>query len=208
MVAQIISSIGHVFLLILFVRIWEMDVDGLGYAYMLTNFSNFLFVTIYSHCITDIKPALFWPTRDTFHGWYAYLAIGIPAMIMLIAEAWAFQVMGIFSGLISVTDQAVNTVIITLIALMFMIPVGIQSAAAALIGEQIGANQVRIAKSYFKLMSLCVFILIFAVQMLFWFGRGPIIRMFTNDPDVEELALKSTFIVVLAYVPDCIQGSI
>ena len=61
-------------------------------------------------------------------------------MIMLIAEAWAFQVMGIFSGLISVTDQAVNTVIVTLIALMFMIPVGIQSAAAALIGEQIGAN--------------------------------------------------------------------
>ena len=48
--------------------------------------------------------------------------------------------MGIFSGLISVTDQAVNTVIVTLIALMFMIPVGIQSAAAALIGEQIGAN--------------------------------------------------------------------
>ena len=57
-------------------------------------------------------------------------------------------------------------------------------------------------------MSFCVFILIFAVQMLFWFGRGPIIRMFTNDPAVEELALKSIFIIVLAYVPDCIQGSI
>ena len=116
--------------------------------------------------------------------------------------------MGIFSGLIGVTDQAVNTVIITLIALMFMIPVGIQSAAAALIGEYIGANQMRIAKSYFKLMSFCVFFLIFAVQMLFWFNRGPIIRMFTNDPDVEELALKSIFILILAYAVDCIEGSI
>ena len=57
-------------------------------------------------------------------------------------------------------------------------------------------------------MSLCSIIVIVAVQMLFWFGRGPIIRMFTNDPDVEELALKTIFIVVLAYVPDGIQGSI
>ena len=119
MVAQIISSICHVFLLMLFIWRWEMNVDGLGYATMLTYFSNFLFVTIYSHCITSIKPALFWPTRDTFHGWYAYLAIGIPSIVMLMAEGWAFQVMGIFSGLISVADQAVSGVMVTLIALMF-----------------------------------------------------------------------------------------
>ena len=67
-----------------------MDVDGLGYATMVTYLLTFLFVTVYSHCIKEIKDALFFPTRDTFHGWYAYLAIGIPAMVMIMAEGWAF----------------------------------------------------------------------------------------------------------------------
>ena len=62
---------------------------------------------------------------DIFTGWYSYLAIGIPAMVMLCAENFCFEVMGILSGLISVNDQAVNTIIFSVIAIMFMIPLGI-----------------------------------------------------------------------------------
>ena len=56
---------------------------------------------------------------DSFTGWYQYLGIGIPAMIMLMAEGYAFQVMGILAGLISFNDQAVNTIMITCVSLMF-----------------------------------------------------------------------------------------
>ena len=48
--------------------------------------------------------------------------------------------MGAFAGLISVVDLAVNTIILVLIGFMFMIPVGVQSAACAIIGQYIGAN--------------------------------------------------------------------
>ena len=71
---------------------------------------------------------------------------------MLLAEGWAFNVMGVFAGLISVTDQAANTILLMIIAIMFMVPMGIQSAASAIIGEQIGANRVQIAKQYFYVM--------------------------------------------------------
>ena len=57
-------------------------------------------------------------------------------------------------------------------------------------------------------MSVFVIVLIVVMQLIFWFARGPIIRMFTNDSAVEELALKTIFIIVLNYAPDCIQGCV
>jgi multidrug resistance protein, MATE family len=100
---------------------------------------------------------------------------------MLLAEGWAFNVMGVFAGLISVTDQAANTILLMIIAIMFMVPMGIQSAASAIIGEQIGANRVQIAKQYFYVMVyVCVGLLIL-VQMLIYSFKEQIVGVFTSD---------------------------
>lgn len=61
---------------------------------------------------------------------------------MLLAEKWAFNILSVLIGLVSVDDQAVHMILLSLNAIMFMVPNGISSAAAALIGEQIGANNV------------------------------------------------------------------
>ena len=84
---------------------------------------------------------------------------------------------------------------------------GIQSAACAIIGEQIGANRVPLAKEYFRLMSIITLMLLVVVQTLFYFGKGPIVRVFTTDPEVAELADSLVYIIVLAFIPDIIQGS-
>ena len=100
---------------------------------------------------------------------------------MLLAEGWAFNVMCVFAGLISVTDQAANTILLMIIAIMFMVPMGIQSAASAIIGEQIGANRVQIAKQYFYVMVyVCVGLLIL-VQMLIYSFKEQIVGVFTSD---------------------------
>ena len=92
---------------------------------MLTYFTMFLFTTIYAHCIPALKETLLCPDRTTFTGWGGYLHISLPATVMLLAEGWAFNVLGVLAGLISVTDQAVNTILLMLIAIMFMVPMGI-----------------------------------------------------------------------------------
>ena len=104
MFAQIFSATLHIPLCILFVKKWDYEVNGLGIASSITYISMYIFVTIYSHCLKDIKEALFFPTRDSFLGWGQYLQTSIPSVIMMCAEGWAFQVMGIFAGLISVND--------------------------------------------------------------------------------------------------------
>ena len=116
--------------------------------------------------------------------------------------------MGIFAGLISVNDQAVNSMIMGFAGVMFMVPLGIQSAANAIIGESIGANRVREAYFQFKIMSYITLIATTIVMLLIYVYRLALIRFFTNDKDVETIALGCIPIIIIGFLPDCIQGSI
>lgn len=208
MVAQAIAVVLHIFLCFMCTSKWELGIRGLGIATMLSYFSMFVFVTIYSHCIPSIQKALFWPTKDTFTGWGPYLSIGLPAMVMLMAECWAYQVMGVFAGLISIVDQATNTIIATMVGALFMVPVGIASAATAIIGANIGANQVKTAWANFRVMSVVTMGFMLIIGAIFFFARGPLVRLFTNDEEVAALAESCMYLIVLAFFPDCVQGSI
>ena len=207
MYAQIISSVLHIVLCIFMVMRLNMGVEGLGIATMITYFLMYLFTILYALCIPQIRKAMFCPNKDSFTGWWDYLSISLPATVMLLAEGWAFNVLGIIAGLISVNDQAVNTILLQLIAIMFMVPMGIQSAACAIIGEQIGANRVPLAQEYFKVMCNIVLLLLLLVQTLVFFGRESIVSVFTKDDEVAELANNCVYIIVIAFFPDMIQGS-
>lgn len=104
MVAQVISSILHVVLCIYCVERLEMGVRGLGFATMVAYFCMFFFTAIYAYFIKAVRMALHCPNKESFKGWKEYLAISGPATIMLLAEGWAFNVLGVLAGLISVTD--------------------------------------------------------------------------------------------------------
>ena len=208
MYAQVISSVLHLLLCIFCVTKFDMGVSGLGIATLITYFAMFLITLTYGFCVSQLRKVFVWPSRDCLRGWGEYLAISLPATVMLLAEGWAFNVLGVLSGLISVTDQAVNTILLMIIAIMFMVPMGIQSAACAIIGEQIGANRVSVAKAYFKVMSWATLFLLFIIQITFYTFKHQIVAVFTTDPAVDELANKCFFIIMLAFLPDCIQGSI
>ena len=89
MFAQIFSATLHIPLCFLFVKQWDYGIKGLAYASLITYMSMFAFVTTFSHCLMDLKEALFWPTKDSFTGWGQYFRIGFPSVIMLSAGCWA-----------------------------------------------------------------------------------------------------------------------
>ena len=208
MVAQVISAVLHLLLCLFYVGPNDAGVRGLAYATLISYFCMYIFTELYSLCIPDISKAIFWPNRDTFTGWSDYLATSLPSIVMLVAECWALNVMGVFAGLISVTDQAAYTILAMIVQVMFMFPLGIQSAASAIIGEQIGANRVALAKAYFKLMSIVCLCLLLIVQLLVYSLREQVVRAFTIDEKVFETTNATVFIIVLAFIPDMIQGSI
>ena len=53
-------------------------------------------------------------------------------------------------------------------------------------------------------MSVITLMLLVVVQAIFYFGKGPIVRVFTTDDSVAELADSCVYIIVLAFIPDII----
>ena len=125
MIAQIVASLIHIPLCVLFVTKWDMGVKGLGYATMVTYFCMLIFISTYAFSITAVRQSLSWPNKASFANWGEYLGIGLPSAVMLVAEGWAFNILGIFAGIIGINDQAAFTILHSFNSILFMIAVGV-----------------------------------------------------------------------------------
>ena len=111
MLAMIGATILHVLWCYLFVVRMQLAVIGLGMATSLTYLVMFLMITLYARCVSRISDALFCFERDVFSGWGEYFKLGVPAMIMICAEDWAFQIMTFLAGIMGVKYQAAMVII-------------------------------------------------------------------------------------------------
>ena len=101
-----------------------MGIRGLGLATSLTNFNLLCFTMVYCKCSAKIRQALTPLSRDCLRGWSEYLKVSLPSTIMICSEWWAFEILTVISGLISVEAQAVQTVVTSGCAILFEIPLG------------------------------------------------------------------------------------
>ena len=85
------------------------------------------------------------------------------------------------AGIIGVVDQAAQAIIVSWGAILFMAPLGIQEAASGVIGNCIGANNVKLAKRFFKLILTLNFIVSLTLSLLTFFLRDHIAAIFTED---------------------------
>ena len=161
-------------------------------------------LTIHLHCIKEVHEALFLPDRSAFMNWMPHLRISCPATFMIVLEVWAVEVLGVFAGWISINDQAVNSILQCFNSVMFMVPIGAQAAACALIGEQIGANNVKQAREFLKVIVILTVGVIVTIQTLMLVFREEIVNIFTDDKEVREQTISTMVYVVAAFAPDCI----
>lgn len=64
-----------------------------------------------------------------------YFYLGIPSALMICIEWWAYEVITILAGYISVEAQATQVVLTNIGALIWMISLGLQQAACCYIGH-------------------------------------------------------------------------
>ena len=97
---------------------------------------------------TDFQDMVFWYDKTCYKGIGTFLKIGVPGMLMLCFEWWAFELLAIFTGLIGVNELAAEVVIINMISFIFMLPLGISYSASALTGNYLGEGKIDLAKRY------------------------------------------------------------
>ena len=198
MLAQMGATLLHFLWLYLFVIKWQLEVLGLGIATAATYLTMLVMVEIYSHCfLPRIKVSLFCPGREVFENWGEYFKLGVPATVMWCAEFWAFEIMVLLSGVIGIKEQAAMVIMFQVVSETYMINMGLQEASAALIGNQIGAVNVPLAKRYHKVIfCLCLTSGIIISILLFKYNTV-LIKLFTEDQILIDLS--KTVFGVLCY---------
>ncbi|MCC6349567.1 MAG: MATE family efflux transporter [Candidatus Eisenbacteria bacterium] len=133
------------------------------------------------------------------------LRLGLPIGGQVSVEFGSFAAISIFAGWFGAEALSGHQIAINLASLAFMVPAGIGSAAAVLVGHAIGDNDApharRVAASALILgvsfMALCA--------VVFRFAPGPFARIYTSVPEVVAIAVALIPVAGLFQVFDGVQ---
>jgi MATE family multidrug resistance protein len=133
------------------------------------------------------------------------LAVGVAAAVSQAVEAGAFSAMTVIAGRISADVVSGYQIILNLLALIFMIALGLSAATAVLVSEAIGrrspedaarAGWTGIGVNAIGMVLASIVVLIFA---------EPIGRLYTADVALAALIASLMWIASLATLPDGTQ---
>ena len=136
----------------------------------------------------------------------AILRLGAPAAGQLLLEVGVFAVVGALAGRITPEAAAANTIVLNIIAFIFMIPYGIGTAAAVRVGHAIGRRDpagARRAGWAAILMTLAVMTM---SAVLLASGPAVLIREFSGDLEVIEIGLGLMLVAAVFQLFDGLQA--
>jgi MATE family multidrug resistance protein len=150
---------------------------GAALATNLTYFLNLVICELLMLRNAKIRLTYRLPNKSMFKNIWHYLSIGVPGAMMLCFEWWAFELLALLSGLISVEAQAAEIVVINMASFFFMVPLGTSYAASALTGFFLGEGKINQAKKYGHLT--LVFSTIITIAIVVLLGCFDISKLFT-----------------------------
>jgi MATE family multidrug resistance protein len=127
---------------------------------------------------------------------WAIARLGLPAAIQLTLEVGVFASVSAMAATIAPVAVAANQVVLNIVSFFFMVPLGISSAAAVRVGQAVGRQDphgVRLA-GWAALGITVAFAL--AMSVAYVSVPGPLVRLFTDDAAVLQIA--ATLLVICA----------
>lgn len=125
------------------------------------------------------------------------LKLGVPASIEQVLMASAFLVLTILVAGMGTDTLAAMRISITALSVSFLPGVGFGVAATALVGQSIGAQQPRHGAGVARVATTWAVLWMSAIGALIFVFASPIMRLFTNAPDVVRIGAAGLRIVAL-----------
>jgi multidrug resistance protein, MATE family len=133
------------------------------------------------------------------------LNIGFPAAIQILLEVGAFGTAAVFAGRLTAGVMAAHQIALNCAAIAFMVPLGISSAAAVAVGHAIGARKPALARrNGFIAIALGVAFMS-CTALAFVLVPRPILRIYTKDLLVIDIAVRLLGLAALFQLFDGIQ---
>jgi MATE family multidrug resistance protein len=132
----------------------------------------------------------------------ALLAVGIAAAVSQAVEAGAFAAMTVIAGRIGADVVSAYQIILNLMALVFMIALGVSAASAVLVSEAVGRKAPRDAtRAGWTGLGINTIAMFCAAAIILVFAE-PIGRAYTTDLALASLIASLMWLAALVLTPD------
>jgi MATE family multidrug resistance protein len=133
------------------------------------------------------------------------LRLGAPAAGQILGEVGAWNLVTFTAGWLTPVALATHQIVLNYASLTYMVPLGISSAAAVSVGHAVGAGDPAKARraGWLALGLGSAFMLLAA--LCFFAIPGPLIVLYTRDPEVMALGTKLLWVVAAFELFDGIQ---
>ncbi len=131
--------------------------------------------------------------------------MGYPVAIQMGLEASTFSFSAIMVGWISVTALAAHQVAITISQLFFLMMQGLSFALSILVSNCYGIKDYAGIHAYVKRGILMIFGTSLSLSILLYIFRYPAVGMFTDSPEVAEIAVVLFYVQYYYHIGDGIQ---
>lgn len=133
------------------------------------------------------------------------MKVGAGAGASYFIEVGAFAAMTFIAGQLGALETAAWAVVLNVSAIVFMIPMGLSSATAVLVGKSYGAGDGQGVLRAGLVGLGVVTALTFVVALLVWPGAHLVVGAYNRDPALLAIAAPALMLAALFFVADGIQ---
>lgn len=158
---------------------------------------------------------LWWPAARREHGlaapapatpgWREIIRIGIASSASLFVETTAFAGMAVIAGQLGTLPAAAWAIVLNVAAIVFMVPLGIASATAVLVGRGWGEQSLPHVRTSGYLGFTVAAAVLAVVMLVVWLAPAMIARAYTGDTALLALVVPALALSALFFVADGLQ---
>ncbi|KAI9034178.1 mate-domain-containing protein [Hyaloraphidium curvatum] len=183
-----------------------MGFHGAPVVYALVSWANAGFLLVYARRFSGVWKGA-WAGFDgarvfTRAGFAALLALGLPGVLQVGAEWWAWEVSSLMSGWLGTRPLAAQSVLITVTTVTYCIPLGLAVAASVRVGNHLGAGRAALAKAASRAAILLAGTFGFANAAFLHLTRRSWGPFLTSDTRVSDAVAETLPLAALFQVND------
>ncbi|XP_018416949.1 PREDICTED: multidrug and toxin extrusion protein 1-like [Nanorana parkeri] len=201
---QILISIlaSVVTALVNYLMLFVLKIGVMGGALAITIAAIFEFILLLIYIQVKKLHVASWPgwSTECLKDWWPFLALGIPGMLIMSIEFWAYEVAMILTGLITLVELGGQSILFQLITLVQKIPFSVGMAASIRVGIFLGAGETGQAKKSAKLSMVIVALFSLLIFILLLALKKPLGELFTTDKAIVLLVSKTMPLCAIFYV--------
>ncbi len=188
----------------------ELGGVGAGYASAITYWLVFFIACAVAwkwQPFVDYKLFAEWG-KVSFTKWKEILLIGLPIGLSIFVEISIFSAVTLLMANYSTEIISAHQIALNFTSLLYMIPLSISMGATILVGQSVGAGQLKDAKHYSYLGIVFAILFSFAAIGILLAFREEIASLYTTDSKIIKLSVQFFVYAALFQLSDAIQAPV